>query len=176
MAIECGLAGGNIEDKTPSEPSLYDETLAVERIVAAREAIDDMKSAFVLTARTDAIAWSDEGIAAAIRRSNLFREAGADCLFTPGVSDLASIALLVREIDGPLNMVMGLGNARGDARAWLAAGVQRISLGGSIARAALGFVRRAAEELRDKGTITFAEGQLSHTELNQLFALHRLPH
>jgi 2-methylisocitrate lyase-like PEP mutase family enzyme len=89
---------------------------------------------------------------------------------------MASIALLVREIDGPLNMVMGLGNARGDARAWLAAGVHRISLGGSIARAALGFVRRAAEELRDKGTITFAEGQLPHAELNQLFAQHRSPH
>jgi 2-methylisocitrate lyase-like PEP mutase family enzyme len=176
LAIECGLAGGNIEDKKPHEASLYEEALAVERIVAAREAIDAMKSAFVLTARTDAIVWSEEGLAAAIRRSNRFREAGADCLFTPGVSDMASIALLVREIDGPLNMVMGLGDAAGDARAWLAAGVQRISLGGSIARAALGFVRRAAEELRDKGTITFAEGQLSHTELNHLFAQHRFPH
>ncbi|MBI3675529.1 MAG: isocitrate lyase/phosphoenolpyruvate mutase family protein [Proteobacteria bacterium] len=173
MAIACGLSGGNIEDKKPMQPLLYDETLAVERIVAARETIDRMKSSFVLTARSDAILWSKEGIAAAIRRSNKFREAGADCLYTPGASDIASITLLTREIHGPLNVVMGLGNATGDARTWLAAGVQRISLGGSIARAVLGLVRRAAEELRDKGTISFAEHQFPQPELNALFAQHR---
>jgi 2-methylisocitrate lyase-like PEP mutase family enzyme len=170
LAIDAGLAGGNIEDKKPLASSLYDEALAVERIRAARAVIDAAKSRFVLTARSDAILWSDDGIAAAIRRSNLYREAGADCLYTPGVSDLASIAHLAREIDGPLNMVMGLGNASGNTREWLDAGVQRISLGGSIARAALGFVRRAAQELRETGTIGFAEGQIPQGELNALFA------
>lgn len=173
MAIEAGLAGGNIEDKKPLEPALYDETLAVERIAAARETIDAMKSRFVLTARSDAIMGGQTGLAAAIRRSNKYREAGADCLFTPGASDMASITTLAREIHGPLNMVMGLGNATGNTHAWLAAGVQRISLGGSIARAALGFVHRAAEELRDKGTITFAEHQLPQPQLNALFAQQR---
>ncbi|GGC88868.1 isocitrate lyase/PEP mutase family protein [Chelatococcus reniformis] len=173
MAIEAGLAGGNIEDKKPLAPVLYDEALAVERIVAARESIDAMGSAFVLTARTDAIQWSKGGVAEAIDRANRLREAGADCLFAPGVSDLPTIDLLAREIDGPLNMVMGLGNAAGNARDWIMAGAQRISLGGSIARAALGFVRRAADELRDEGTISFAEGQLPHAELNALFARHR---
>jgi 2-methylisocitrate lyase-like PEP mutase family enzyme len=173
MAIEAGLAGGNIEDKKPLEPSLYNESLAVERIRAARETIDASGSAFVLTARSDAIVWSDKGVGEAIRRSNLYRAAGADCLFTPGASDLDRIALLAREIDGPLNMVMGLGNADGNAKAWLAAGVHRISLGGSIARAALGFVKRAADELRDHGTITFAQEQMPQTELNALFARRR---
>lgn len=171
-AIAAGLAGGNVEDKIPMAPALYDEALAVVRIRAARAAIDAAGSDFVLTARTDALQW-DGGVAAAIRRANLYREAGADCLFAPGASDIETIALLAREIDGPLNMVMGLGDAQGDARAWLDAGVQRVSLGGSIARAALGFIKRAAEELRDHGTIGFAAGQMSHAELNTLFAARR---
>jgi 2-methylisocitrate lyase-like PEP mutase family enzyme len=170
LAIEAGLAGGNIEDKKPFAPELYDETLASERIAAARETIDAAKSAFVLTARSDAILWSKEGMAAAIRRSNRYRAAGADCSFTPGVSDLASIARLANEIEGPLNMVMGLGNADGNTREWLAAGVRRISLGGSIARSVLAFVSRAAAELHDRGTISFARDQLPQATLNALFA------
>jgi len=172
-AIEAGLAGGNIEDKKPLEPGLYDEALAVERIRAARETIDALKSPFVLTARCDAIPWSGNGVAAAIERSNRYREAGADCLFTPGASDMATITTLVREIDGPLNMVMGLGNADGNAHEWLAAGVQRVSLGGTFARAALGHLRQSAQELRDQGTISFAQTQISHAELNALFARYR---
>jgi 2-methylisocitrate lyase-like PEP mutase family enzyme len=172
LAIEAGLAGGNIEDKIPLAPKLYDETLAAERIAAARQTIDAMKSTFVLTARSDAIQFGG-GIDGAIRRSNAYRKAGSDCSFTPGASDIASITRLANEIDGPLNMVMGLGNASGNAREWLAAGVQRISLGGSIARAALGFVRRAAEELRDHGTICFAERQMPHGEINALLAHYR---
>jgi 2-methylisocitrate lyase-like PEP mutase family enzyme len=173
LAIDAGLAGGNIEDKIPHAPALYDETLAVERIAAARQAIDAAKSDFVLTARTDAILWSPDGIAGAIRRANKFREAGADCLFAPGVSEIKSIARMAREIDGPLNCVMGLGNAQGTTRDWLDAGVQRISLGGSIARSVFAFVRDAARELNEAGTITFAENQFPQPELNALFARAR---
>ena len=173
LAIEAGLAGGNIEDKRP-RAGLYDESLAVERIVAAREAIDASGSGFVLTGRTDALQFaSPEAMATCIRRANRYREAGADCLFAPGPSDLATIRMLVKEIAGPLNFVMGLGTSEGNAREWLAAGVQRISLGGSIARAALGYVRRCAEELRDRGTISFAAGQIAQGELNALFAAAR---
>jgi 2-methylisocitrate lyase-like PEP mutase family enzyme len=171
-AIEAGLAGCNIEDKQPFA-GLYDEALAIERIRAARAAIHAAKSRFVLTARCDALLHSKDGLREAITRSNRYREAGADCLFTPGVSDMRSIATLACEIDGPLNMVMGLGNADGTAHEWLDAGVQRISVGGSIARTALGLVRRAAEELRDKGTISFAKDQIPQAELNTLFARAR---
>jgi 2-methylisocitrate lyase-like PEP mutase family enzyme len=173
LAIEAGLAGGNIEDKKPGA-GLYDEALAVERIAAAREAIDARRSSFVLTARTDALqSPTPEALAACIRRANRFREAGADCLFAPGTSDLGTIRMLVREIAGPLNVVMGLGTAEGNARDLLTAGVARISLGGSIARSALGFVRRCAEELRARGTIVFAQGQIGQGELNALFARSR---
>lgn len=174
LAIEAGVAGGNIEDKIPGKPGLYDEKLAIERIAAARAVVDDAGSAFVLTARTDPFLVSGKmGLAEAIRRANLYREAGADCLYAPGVSDLDTIKTLVREIDGPINVVIGLGNADGNAHGFIAAGVQRISLGGSIARSALGFVRRCADELREHGTLTFAEQQISQADLNALFAKSR---
>lgn len=168
LAMDAGLAGANIEDKVPGEDRLYDADLAVERIRAAREAIDARDRPFVLTARCDAIA--GEGLGAAIERCNRYREAGADCLFTPGTAEIGAIGQLVREIKGPLNMVLGLGSTRGNAYQWLAAGVQRVSIGGSIARAALGLVRRAARELRAEGTVTFADGQMAQAELNALFA------
>jgi 2-methylisocitrate lyase-like PEP mutase family enzyme len=172
-AIEIGLAGGNIEDKKAGE-GLYDEALAVERIRAARSVIKELGSDFVLCARTDAfVTHRAEGLSVAIRRSNLYREAGADASYPPGVADIASIKTLVREIDGPVNIVIGLGGVRFGVRELLDAGVKRISLGGSIARSALGFVARSARELRDEGTIEFSAGQTAHGELNMMFATAR---
>jgi 2-methylisocitrate lyase-like PEP mutase family enzyme len=174
QAIDAGLAGGNIEDKIPGASGLYGEDLAVERIAAARAAISASGAPFVLTARTDALVWrGDDGLATAIRRANRFREAGADCLYAPGGPDLETARILVREVDGPLNMVLGLGGAQGNAHALIEAGVQRVSLGGSIARAALGFVRQCADELLQSGGLSFAERQIDGRELNALFARSR---
>jgi 2-methylisocitrate lyase-like PEP mutase family enzyme len=175
IAIDAGLAGGNIEDRDP-KGGLYDEALAVDRIKAAREAIDAKVSAFVLTARTDALAVQGAaGMKEAIRRANLYREAGADCLFPPGAATQEAVALLAREINGPVNIVMGLGNAAGNANAYIEAGVRRISVGGSIARTAMAVIRDAARELRDAGTITYAARQIPQNELNALFAKARAP-
>jgi 2-methylisocitrate lyase-like PEP mutase family enzyme len=166
MAREAGLAGGNIEDYDGR--NLYAEELSVERIVAAREAAGPD---FVLTARTDGqLLKATTPLTDSIRRANLFREAGADCLYVPGVTDLDQLRTLVAEIDGPLNVVIGLGTSTLTVGDLSGIGVTRISLGGSIARAALGFVRQAAEELRDHGTMTFAERQIPQLELNELFA------
>ena len=174
QAIASGLSGGNIEDKPPFETALYDEALAVERIAAARERIGALGNDFVLTARTDAFpAAPNDALRTAIRRANLYLEAGADCVFAPGPSDMATVATLVKEIAGPINVVMGLGTAAGNAHDLIGAGVRRISLGGSIARSALGFVRRSARELRDRGTIEFANEQIGQAELNALFASAR---
>ena len=173
-AIDAGLAGGNIEDKHPRAPGLYDEARAVERIAAARAAIDARGASFVLTARTDAMLCTHEEVpdqlATAIRRGNAYRQAGADCVFPPGATTLNDVATLVKEIAAPLNMVTGLGQARVPPRALLDAGVQRVSLGGSIARSALGYVRRCAHELREHGTIEFAAIQIPQAELNAVFA------
>jgi 2-methylisocitrate lyase-like PEP mutase family enzyme len=168
MAIDLGLAGANIEDKIPAQPALYDEDLAVARIAAARSAARG--ASFVLTARTDALMWRNNGLAEAIRRANRYRAAGADCLYAPAPYDRAVAATLAKEIDGPINVVLGLGGAKGNARELFDAGVQRISLGGSIARAALGFVRKCAAELLDAGTIAFAEAQIPQDELNALYS------
>lgn len=166
LAREAGLAGGNIEDYDGRE--LYDAGLAVERIVAAREAAGPD---FVLTARTDGqLLRTPASLADSIDRANRFRAAGADCLYVPGVNSLESIRLLVQEIDGPVNVVIGLGTSTLTVADLQSVGVTRISLGGSIARAALGFVRRSADELATKGTITFAADQIPQAALNELFA------
>jgi len=174
LAIAAGLAGGNIEDNDPRRDGLYDEGLAAERIAAARAAIDASGSAFVLCARTDAfLAQPEDALATAIRRANLYREAGADCIYPPGLTDLEAIRTLKRAIDAPLNIVTGLGKAQASVPALLAAGATRISLGGSIARSALGFVRQCARELEAQGSIGFAAGQIGQGELNALFTRAR---
>lgn len=170
MAIKVGLAGGNIEDKAPTA-GLYDEQLAVERIAAAAEAGRRSAPDFVLNARTDALQSSaPDALSTCVRRANRFLQAGAHCVFTPGAADIETVRTLVREIDGPLNIVIGLGPGPANAQELLAMGVQRVSLGGTIARSALGFLRECARELRDHGSISFADTQISPAELNRLFA------
>jgi 2-methylisocitrate lyase-like PEP mutase family enzyme len=169
LAIDAGLVGGNIEDHAGG--ALYEESLAADRIAAASEVVRASGTDFVLTARTDGRG-IDRGapLAGAIRRLNRYREAGADCLYAPGVNDLDEIATLVREVDGPLNVVLGLGDTTLTVEGLRAAGVARVSLGGSIARAALGYIRRSALELAERGTQTFAEIQIPQGELNALYA------
>lgn len=170
LALHAGAAGCNIEDVDHATGRLFDIGAAAERIAAARRAIVSSGRACVLNARTDAF---QVGGAAALRlaveRGNALFEAGADCVFTPGVTDVATARVLVRELTGPLNLVMGLGDASASASALFDVGVQRLSVGGSIARAALGLVRRSARELREHGTVTYAAGQIPQSELNTLF-------
>jgi 2-methylisocitrate lyase-like PEP mutase family enzyme len=174
LAMEAGAAGGNIEDMCAASGDLYDEVVAVERLAAAREAIEAGGGAFVLNARTDVFQLRGPGaLDAAIRRANLYLEAGADCVFTPGVTDAATVGTLAREIAGPLNVVIGLNEAASSAFDLLEAGARRISVGGSIARSALGLVRRAARELKSSGTVSYASQQVPQTELNALFARMR---
>jgi len=171
QAIAIGLAGGNIEDRMPGEGAVfYDEALAVERIAAGAQAVRAAGGGFVFTARTDVLQSKDAtALSACIRRANLYLEAGADCIYPVGVTDAGTIALLTREIAGPLNIVAGLSGPM-TPRAILAAGAQRVSLGGSIARATLGFIQRSIRELRETGTLEFAEGQIGPADLNRLFA------
>ena len=170
-AIRIGLAGGNIEDRPHGEDRLLGEDEAVARIAAAAATIKAGGRPFVLNARTDMLL-AGQDLGACIRRANRFLEAGADCVYTPGAADMPTIQRLAREIEGPLNIVVGLGSAPQDIPAILAAGVKRITVGGSIARATLAFVRRCAQELRERSSIAFAEEQMSQGELNTLFARH----
>ena len=172
LAIEAGLAGGNIEDHDPRlHDGLYEEGLAAERVRVARETIDASGTSFVLNAKIDAYSLSlPDSLRTSIRRAQLYRDAGADCVYPCGVSDMESVRILIRETGAPVNIVVGWGGARFNLAELLDAGVTRISVGGSIARAALGFVRTAARELRDRGTIEFAAEQIGQGELNAMFA------
>jgi 2-methylisocitrate lyase-like PEP mutase family enzyme len=172
LAIQAGVVGGNIEDLSgdPHTP-LFDLELAADRIRSAREAADRSGIPFTLTARTDCyLANVPSPFAEAVRRANRFREMGADCLFIPGVKDAETIAALVREIDGPINVVMGLTGSAFTVSQLNCLGVRRISIGGSLARSALGLVRRAAQEMREHGSFTFAEQQIPDAELCDFFA------
>lgn len=169
LTLGAGAAGGGIEDFTGdrSRP-LYDEALAVDRIRAARAAVDTAGEPFVLVGRTDGLlvgASLDE----CVRRANAYLAAGADCAFVPGAADAATIGTLVRELDGPLNVVMGLtGNALtlDDLREL---GVRRVTVGGSIARAMYRHLLDAAGELAERGTFSYAADQISQDDLNALF-------
>lgn len=175
LAIAAGAAGCNIEDVDRASGGLFDEAAATARIAAARAAIRSSSRAFVLTARTDVFQRGDEqAMQHAIRRGNCFLEAGADCVFTPGVTDVARARILAKEIAGPLNLVVGLNEASSSALELIDAGVTRISVGGSLARAALGLVRRGARELRERGTVAYAAQQIPQGDLNALYERHRL--
>jgi 2-methylisocitrate lyase-like PEP mutase family enzyme len=170
LAIATGAAGCNIEDTDRATGALFDTAEAVERIAAAHAAVRASGRPFVLNARTDAFQHGGEqGLRLAVERCNRFLAAGADCVFTPGVADATRARTLVREIAGPLNLVVGLNESASSARALIDVGVKRISVGGSIARAVLGLVRQAAIELREQGTVGYAKGQVPHGELNALF-------
>ena len=169
MALATGAAGGNIEDFTGErERPIYDRELAVERIRAARAAVDAAAEPFVLIGRTDVLQVGGP-LDECVDRANAYLAAGADCAFVPGAGDAATIATLVRELDGPLNVVMGLSGNALPLADLAALGVRRVTVGGSLARAMYGHLRRAAEELRNGGTFSYADGQIPHPDLNDIF-------
>jgi len=169
--IHAGAVGGTIPDQSgvAGQP-LFDTHEAVERIAAAREAADHTEIKFTLTARTNCFLTGMEApFAATVRRANLYREAGADCLFVPGVNNLATIASLAREIDAPLGVALG-GQSFGFVLADLKnAGVKRVSLGGYLARASMGHIRKAAKEMSEEGTFDLAVDNLGNGMLSLPF-------
>jgi 2-methylisocitrate lyase-like PEP mutase family enzyme len=172
LAIAAGAVGGNIEDFTgnPAAP-LFDSSLAAQRIRAARAAADATGVPFTLTARTDCyLANAPTPFSEAVRRANLYREAGADCLFVPGVSDPDTLAELVKEIDGPLTVVMGLSGSALTVSQLQDIGVRRVTIGGSLARATYGLIRKAAQEMAQHGTFDYSTQQIPHAELCAFFS------
>lgn len=172
QSIEGGMVGGSIEDHTgdPARP-LYDVELAADRIHAAREAADASGVPYTLTARAECfLVGHPEPLTESIERLNRYREAGADCLYAPGLKDAATIAALARAVDGPINVVMGLAGATFSVSDLAGLGVKRISIGGSLARAALAVVRNAAREMMEEGTFTFAERAIPDAEISAFFA------
>jgi 2-methylisocitrate lyase-like PEP mutase family enzyme len=170
MAISVGAAGGGIEDFSGrSQTPLYSRELAIDRIRAARAAVDRSGRPFLLVGRTDGLL-AGASVDECIARANAYLAAGADCAFVPGAADADTIGRLVTELDGPLNVVMGLSGNRLTLNELADLGVRRVTVGGSIARAMYEQLRRAARELHDQGTFTYADEQIPQADLNAMFS------
>ena len=153
-AAAVGLSGCSVEDH-PREGDLaiYPLELAAERVAAAAEVARAPASRLVLTARAENFLHGRRDLADTIERLQAFQEAGADCLYAPGLSDPGQIESVVRAVDRPVNVLL---RPNGPSVARLAAaGVARISLGGTFYRVALGAAREAARELLEAGTTGF---------------------
>jgi 2-methylisocitrate lyase-like PEP mutase family enzyme len=166
-AAALGVVGANLEDQIGGE--LLDVDAAAARIEAARAAAP--VDTFLFNARTDTYFGAGTGdvFAETIQRSTRYVEAGADCIFVPGVDDAATIRRLAAEIPAPLNIVAGLASTVIDAPTLFSLGVKRVSLGGGIARAALSFVERAGRELLESGSLDFLDGAISYADLQGRF-------
>jgi len=169
--IDAGAVGANVEDADRDGPAaLFEHGPATERVAAARAAADRHGTAFTLNARIDSfLAGHPDPLADALARSERYVAAGADCIFVPGATEEAVIGELVDAIAAPLNVVVGLAGDPLDLATLDRLGVRRVSVGGSLARATLGLVRRAAEEML-AGRFGFTEGAITHAALNRDFA------
>jgi 2-methylisocitrate lyase-like PEP mutase family enzyme len=171
--VALGVAGINLEDSPGRDGQMLLEPAAhAERIRAAREAAQAAGGDLVINARTDVylfrVGARETRFDAAVQRANLYRAAGADCLFVPGVIDADTIAALVRAIDGPLN-IMAMPGAPSTLQLGQL-GVARVSVGSAIAQGALATTRRAARELLEQGTYGAPEDSLPFGEINGMFA------
>jgi 2-methylisocitrate lyase-like PEP mutase family enzyme len=170
LAAKTGLVGGSIEDTSgDSENPIYELEFAVERVRAAAEAARALPFAFTLTARAENYLVGRIDLADTIRRLQAFQEAGADVLFAPGLRSKEDIAELVKSVDRPVNVIMGLQGVRLSVAELSEMGVSRISVGSALSRAALGAFLRAAQEMKTQGTFTFAEEAVNYREINDIF-------
>jgi methylisocitrate lyase len=170
-ATATGIAGLSIEDFTGNESDpLFDFTLAVERIRAARQAIDDSRTGILLTGRSEGFIVGRPDLAETIRRLTAYAEAGADCLYAPGIRSKADIAAVVKAVaPKPVNVLVGGDFTTVEKLAEL--GVRRISVGGALARAAWTGFLQAAKEIAAHGTFTGLARAVPFAEINRAFVV-----
>ena len=169
-ACETGLAGLSVEDAShDSTEPLFEFELAVERVRAARAAIDASGKGLVLTGRSEGYIRGRPDLAETVRRLEAYADAGADCLFAPGLRTLDDIGAVVRAVaPKPVNVIGSIGTLSFEQLA--GAGVRRISVGGALARMAWTGFMTAAREIVDRGTFTALAGGMTGQEVNGLFA------
>jgi 2-methylisocitrate lyase-like PEP mutase family enzyme len=169
LAAAAGVVGGSIEDATgrPDQP-IYDREHAADRIRAAAAA-RALPFAFVLTGRAENYLHGRPDLGDTIARLQAYQEAGADVLYAPGLASQDEIAAVVRSVDRPVNVVMGLRGVQLSLAALSALGVRRVSVGSALCRTALGAFLRAAREMREHGTFAFAGEAASPREISEIF-------
>jgi len=170
-AAATGLAGGSIEDSTGhADNPIYEPELAVERVRAAAEVARALPFPFMLTARCENYLVGRTDLKETIERLQAYQEAGAGVLYAPGLRTREDIAALVSSVDRPVNILMGLQGVHYNLAELSEMGVKRISVGSALSRAALGAFLRAAREMKEHGTFTFADEATAYKDLSEMFA------
>jgi 2-methylisocitrate lyase-like PEP mutase family enzyme len=170
LCLDTGVAGLSIEDST-TNGSLYEKNLAIERIRAARTAIDASETGVVLTGRCEAWLVGDpDALHTALDRLTAYAEAGADCLYAPGVSDPDEISQIVETVaPKPVNVLVSGFNHHLSVSQLADLGVRRISVGSGLALAAWGAFLRAAQEIVTSSTFNLLANNAPSADLNELF-------
>jgi 2-methylisocitrate lyase-like PEP mutase family enzyme len=171
LCVETGVSGLSIEDFTGDRANpLYDFDLAVARIKAARAAIDKAGGDVLLTGRSEGFIRGRPDLDETIRRLKAYADAGADCLYAPGISTREQIAAVVQAVaPKPVNLLMGTPSPL-TVKDCADLGVRRISVGGSLARSAWGGFIRAAKQIMEAGNFNAFGDAAPSTELNKAFA------
>src|SRR3954454_5993664 len=169
-AVKTGLAGLSIEDFTgDAAKPLFDRPLAVDRIKAARKAIDADRSGVLLTGRCEAFLRGQKDLNLVIDRLTAYAEAGADCLYAPGISTKEEISAVVKAVaPRPVNLLVGAAGPSLKIAGDL--GVRRISVGGALARMAWTGFMKASKEMAEQGTFTEFTNGYPGGELNKMFS------
>ena len=170
LAVQTGIAGVSIEDSTGNSANpLFDFALAVERVRAARQAIDRSGTNVLLTGRSEGFIVGRPDLPETIRRLTAYAEAGAECLYAPGIRAKADIAAVVKAV-APKAVNVLVGSDFTTVRELAELGVRRISVGGALARAAWGGFLRAAREIAEQGTFGALAQGVAWDEIEGLFS------
>lgn len=172
LCVATGVAGLSIEDSTGrTDAPLYEKQLAIERIRAARSAIDGSKTGVVLTGRCEAWLVGDRNpLHTVLDRLATYAEAGADCLYAPGASDPNEIAQILKTVaPKPVNLLVSGFNHQLSLSELADIGVRRISVGSGLALAAWGAFLSAAKDISTNGTFNLLANNASSADLNELF-------
>ncbi|HEV3037214.1 MAG TPA: isocitrate lyase/phosphoenolpyruvate mutase family protein [Candidatus Angelobacter sp.] len=162
QAAAVGLVGGSVEDATgrPDDP-IYELDHAVERVRAAVEVVRSLPFPFILTARAENYLHGRPDLKDTIRRLQAYQEAGADVLYAPGLATKADITAVVNSVARPVNVLMGLQGVQLSLADLAAIGVKRVSIGSALYRTSFATCLRAAQEMKEQGTFTFAANAAS---------------
>jgi 2-methylisocitrate lyase-like PEP mutase family enzyme len=171
LAAAAGVVGGSVEDATGrADGPIYCFEHAVARVQAAARAAHALPFPFTLTARCENYLNGNPSLADTIKRLQAYQAAGADVLYAPGLAKREDIAAVVRAVDLPVNVLAGLKGVPLTAADLSAMGVRRISVGSGLARVALGAFLRAARELRDHGTFSYADDAVTFQEISAMLS------
>jgi 2-methylisocitrate lyase-like PEP mutase family enzyme len=170
LAAASGLVGGSIEDVAGhAHGRVYNREHAADRVRAAAEAVGALHFRFMLTARAENYLVGRPDLKDTILRLQAYQEAGADVLYAPGLTSRDDIEAVVRSVDRPVNVVMGLQGVRLNLATLSSIGVKRVSVGSALSRAALGAFLRAAREMRERGSFEFADEAVSFRDIMAMF-------